>query len=78
MTTIDEILGKKCIHYERQRVCSDCRTCNGRNYKCEEFLARPHREKYKPMIIKQQSKLKILPRNYQDWIRRYNDEGVIG
>jgi len=32
---------------------------------------------YIPMIRRLGHRTKILPRNYQDWIRRYNDSGVI-
>lgn len=35
------------------------------------------REYYNPMIVRQKRKVRILPRNYQELIRRYNDEGVI-
>lgn len=34
-------------------------------------------DNYIPLMVRMARKTKILPKNYQDWIRRWNDEGVI-
>lgn len=72
MASIDE---KDCMFKERYRF-DKCRSCDGIDH-CEFYLPRVTK-RYTPMIVRQERQTKILPKNYQDWIRRGNDSGVIG
>lgn len=74
------------FHYTRD-ICVLCRDCDGKNQLCEDYVPQLQKILKKnedvirrtEIIIRNSNpiRLKILPRNYQDWIRRYNDNGVI-
>lgn len=67
-TTLAEILGrtKPCIFKARFKY-DPCRSCDGLNQVCENYLSQPVR---KPRV-------ESIPRDYYTWIRQSNDAGVI-
>lgn len=92
---MDNIRNNICRHYERLTFdkCYNCD--NGRDTSCDDFIGLPiHRQKssnamlddpkhsvddYIPMMVRKARLTKILPKNYQHWLRQYrkNQDGAI-
>lgn len=66
---------RKCIYFERVKY-DICKECSGDDVDCLHYISERPIE-YNPILLREERKIKILPRNYQDWIRRNNDSGVI-
>lgn len=79
-----------CMFYHSKAIDDVCRNCDGKNNLCEDYVPqvqqviRKNQEQIErtnrilePMMLRYPRHSKILPRNYQDWIRRGNDGGAI-
>lgn len=88
MTTINN--SYICVFYYSKHAIDNCRNCDGKNNLCEDYVPQvqqvirrnnvqiEHNNRIlEPMMLRYPRHSKILPRNYQDWIRRGNDGGAI-